>query len=73
MTLPKYPNLQAEIARLGITVVSLADALGISRQALYNKLRGTTDFTLTELRLIQDYLSKEAGGGFALDYLFKVD
>ena len=73
MKLPKYPNLQAELARLGVTVASLADALGISRQALYNKIRGKADFTLADINLIKDYLNEKAGGELTLDYLFKYD
>ena len=32
----KYPNIDAERARMGLTLDGLAKALGISRKTLYN-------------------------------------
>lgn len=32
----------------GITMSSVADSLGISRSSLFNKLRGTSEFSLSE-------------------------
>lgn len=66
-----YPNLAAELARLGITYVSLAKMLGISRPALYKKLDGSTNFTLKDITAIQEILkAADSNGDYTLDYLF---
>ena len=35
----KYPNLDAERARLGLSMAQLADCLGVSRKTVYNWMR----------------------------------
>ncbi len=66
-----YPNLMAEIARLGLTISSLADKLGMSRTNLYNKLYGVTNFTLKDIIAIQEVLkAADSNGDYTLDYLF---
>ena len=71
MKLPTYPNLRAELARFNITISALADALGISRQALTEKLAKRANFTLADIIKIADFLNEKAGGGLTLDYLFR--
>lgn len=66
-----YPNLMAEMARLGLTITSLADKLGMSRTNLYNKLYGVTNFTLKDITAIQEVLkAADSNGDYTLDYLF---
>ena len=66
-----YPNLVAELARHGITITNLAERLGMSRNNLYNKLYGVTNFTLKDLIAIQEVLkSVDSSGDYSLDYLF---
>lgn len=43
-----YPVLIAEIAKKGIKKKAIANKLGISNKAFYNKLNGKTPFTWPE-------------------------
>ena len=66
-----YPNLMAELARAGISLTKLAALMGMTRNNLYNKVNGLTNFTLKDITLIQEILrANENGGDFSLDYLF---
>ena len=65
-----YPNINAELSRNGFTVRMLADYMGISRQALHKKLKGTTQVTAKDMKAIQDFFSVKGGGALTLDYLF---
>ncbi len=47
-----YPELVAEMAKKRITRVEVAKGIGISPRALYSKLLGKTDFTLSEANAI---------------------
>lgn len=66
-----YPNLVAELARLGLTMTKLAELLGMSRTNLYNKVCGITNFTLKDITAIQEILkAADSNGDYTLDYLF---
>lgn len=66
-----YPNLLAEIARQGITVARLAETIGTTRSNLYQKLHGKTNFSLKDIKAIQDALrANDKNGDYSLDYLF---
>lgn len=52
-----YNELNAEIARNGLTIPRLATAIGISKKALYLKMRGITEFKRSELILLKDKLN----------------
>lgn len=60
-----YKNLEAEMARNGISKTLLAQKLNLSQKGLYLKLSGETDFTLTEIKKIQNLFK-----GLTLEYLF---
>ena len=62
-----YKNLEAELARNGISKNSLAKTLNLSQKGLYSKLSGETDFTLTEVMKIKSLFK-----GLTLEYLFTV-
>lgn len=47
-----YPELVAEMAKRKLTRTAVARRLGISTRALYSKLNGETDFTLSEANAI---------------------
>ena len=64
----KYPNLMAELARKGITLTELAKILGISRQSLYEKLKGKIRLGLEELNAIKAVLNDDS---LTIDYLFE--
>ena len=59
-----YPNLNAEMARKGFTVKTLADELGISDTSLANKLNGKKDFWFSEVMHLKRVF------GCPIDYLF---
>ena len=40
----------------GLGIVDLAKFMNLTRQAIYNKMNGTADFTLNELVRIYDWL-----------------
>lgn len=65
-----FPNIHAELARAGLDASTMADYLGITRQAIYNKLGGKTSFTLKDMKLIQSFFQAKGCGSFTLDYLF---
>lgn len=44
------PELRASIARAGITNRKLAEYLGLSEQAFYNKIQGDTEFKGSEIK-----------------------
>ena len=64
-----YPNIYAELARLGLSVSQLADYMGMTSQNLYSKLRGETAINERDMKTIQEFF-KANGGAFTLDYLF---
>lgn len=48
-----YPNLNAEMARKGLTIKTLAGELGISETSMLNKLNGKKDFWFAEVMHLQ--------------------
>ena len=50
-------ELKAEIARNGLTIPKLAEAIGIGKKALYEKLSGKTAFTQREISRISKTLN----------------
>lgn len=48
--------LQLYIKESGMTVTALAKKLGLSREGLYLKLSGKTEFTASEIRAVQTAL-----------------
>ena len=47
-----YPVLAGEITKRGIRKTVIADRLGISEKALYNKMSGISSFTWNEVQII---------------------
>ena len=68
-----FVNIKIEMTRAGISVSDVANEMKISPQALYQKLKGNTEFTLTDMQLIRKILSKHNGDKLTLDYLFGGD
>jgi len=62
-----FENLIFELRRKGITNKALAALINCSEKSVQNKLSGVTEFTLSEILLIQENLLPE----FELKYLFK--
>lgn len=44
-----YPNLDAEVARAGMSYKKLGEKVGIEYKSMLNKKNGITDFTLKEI------------------------
>ena len=55
----KYPNLNAELARQGVTLQEVADHLGITLATASNKKNGKYEFTLTQAKQIKAYLKTD--------------
>ena len=51
--IPRYPNLEAEIARRRIQKSDIAKAMNISYRSFHNKTTGVCEFTWPEVNLIQ--------------------
>lgn len=58
MEKPKYPNLAAEIVKNGDTNKSIANLIGINYNALWRRLTGRTDWSITEIEKICNYYKK---------------
>ena len=63
----KYPNLKAELARKNLTLDDVAKLLGKTTRTAGEKVRGVTEFSLSEAMTIRDVLFP----GCTLEYLFK--
>lgn len=50
-------ELRASIARSGITNRKIASELGLSEQALYNKMQGESEFKSSEIKKMANLLS----------------
>ena len=57
-----YRNrIKAAMALRGVCVASMAQATGIPRHRLYRKLRGASEFRLSEMEAVAAYLGCDAG------------
>lgn len=52
-----YNLLDETIKNTGITKTAIADKMGITRESLYNKLDGKTEFTVSEICSITNALN----------------
>lgn len=64
-----YRNLEAEIARAGVTRKDLARVLGCSLGTVSMKMTGKSPFTIPDARAIKSFL----GGDKPIEYLFEVE
>ena len=51
-----FPNLKAEMSRKGVTLADLAEVLNVTVPTVSLKLNGKTPLTLSEAKLIKNYL-----------------
>lgn len=65
-----YRNLEAEIARAGMTTPKMADAIGMKYSTLWRLLNGKQQFRLGEMVAIQSELEGRNDATYTLDYLF---
>lgn len=62
-----YPNLEAELARNGVTQLKIAEILNIRECTVSDKMNGKTDFKLQECKKIKNILFPNLN----LEYLFE--
>lgn len=65
----KYPNLRAEMSRIGIKQADIAELLGIREVTVSKKMNGKSTFDIDEAFLIK----KTFFPNLSLDYLFSDD
>ena len=66
MSRRRYINLEAEMARKGLSKKDIAETLGVRTATVYDKLKGKHPFTLDEaLKIKNKYFP-----AFTLEYLF---
>ena len=61
-----FPNLNAELSRYNIDAKGLAKIIGCSEKTARNKLKGLTEFTLSEIQAMLKFFP-----GLTLAYLFE--
>lgn len=66
----RFNNLEAEFARIGMSPEKVGEAVGMSRQLMYNRLNGTTKWTLAEMVKVQNLVNTKSNANNTLDYLF---
>lgn len=64
-----FSNLRNVLHRKGITIRQYAEFLGLNEKTVQNKIRGVTEFTLSELRKTCKLLLPE----YNPDFLFAID
>ena len=64
-----YPNLNAELARAGVTRLMLAAKLGVTPGTLSLKLNGKSELSLAECVKIKEIVAPDK----SLEYLFTVN
>ncbi len=68
-----FVNVKIEMTRARMNVSDVASEMQISPQALYQKLKGNTEFTLKDMTRLKNILSNHIGEKLTLDYLFGGD
>lgn len=66
----KFINVKVAMTKAGINVSTVASEMGISPQALYQKLNGKSEFTLKDINAVKSILSKHLGENLTLEDLF---
>ena len=66
-----YRNLEAEIARAGMSREECSVAIGKSKQTFDRLIAGKQPFRLGEMMLLKAELNSRLDADFTLDYLFE--
>ena len=66
----RFNNLEAEFARMGLSVDEVGQQLGFSRAILYNRLNCRTNWTLGDMLKILKFVNAKTNSNYTLDYLF---
>lgn len=67
----KFKNIQIELFKTNNSINDLADKMGITKQALYMKLNGSSNILYKDIKAIQQILQELNNTKYTLDYLFK--
>ena len=67
----KFKNIQIELFKVNNSINDLADKMGITRQALYMKLNGSSNILYKDIKAIQQILQELNNTKYTLDYLFE--
>ena len=67
----KFKNIQIELFKANNSINDLADKMGITKQALYMKLNGSSNILYKDIKAIQQILQELNNTKYTLDYLFK--
>lgn len=66
----RFKNLEAEFARIGLSVEEVAKELGFAKVVMYNRLANKTKWTLNDMLKVQKFVNDRTKSHFTLDYLF---
>ena len=66
----RFSNLEAEFARMGLSVEEVGKELGVSKVLIYNRLNGRTSWTLSDMLQVQQLVNGRTKSHYTLDYLF---
>jgi hypothetical protein len=66
----RFNNLEAEFARIGLSVEEVGKELGFAKCVMYNRLNGRTKWTLCDMLKVQKFVNERTQSHFTLDYLF---
>lgn len=69
----RFSNLEAEIKRAGLNVETFAKEVRLEKCTLYNRLNGSTKWTLGDMLSVQKYLNEKNSDHLTLDYLFFIE
>ncbi len=67
----KFKNIQIELFKTNNSINDLADMMGITKQALYMKLNGSSNILYKDIKAIQQILQELNNTKYTLDYLFE--
>jgi len=62
--------LEAEFARIGLSVEEIGNELGFAKCVIYNRLANKTKWTLNDMLKVQKFVNEKLKEHFTLDYLF---
>lgn len=66
----RFKNLEAEFARMGLSVEEVGKELGFAKALMYNRLANKTNWTLNDMLKIQKFVNDRTKQHLTLDYLF---
>lgn len=61
MKVNQFNNIRVEMTKAQLSVSDLAGEMKMTPQALYHKLNGRTEFTLSQMQLLKSILVKYTG------------